>query len=190
MGLLRMTGLAHLMLEKRVKEGDTVIDATAGNGHDTVFLAQKVGDAGKVHAFDIQEQAIMSTRKRLENEKLLHRVILHHASHTEIAHVGERIEAAVFNLGYLPGSDKAIITQPESTCAALAASLSLLRPGGIVVIVAYEGHEGGKREAAAVKQFAQKLPVDTYVVGQFEQINAQNNPPFLLVIEKRAPSAG
>ena len=85
----RMTDIAHLLLAARVQEGDTVIDATAGNGGDTVFLAQRVGDTGRVHAFDIQQLAIENTRKRLVSHRLLHRVDLHHTSHNVLV-VGKR----------------------------------------------------------------------------------------------------
>lgn len=180
-----MTDMAHLLLAHVVKEGDTVIDATAGNGHDTVFLAQRVGDSGKVHAFDIQRQAIENTRRRLEEWRLSHRVVLHHASHTNIAYMDSSIKATVFNLGYLPGSDKQIVTQAESTRAAVSAALPLLQPSGIVVLVQYRGHPGGEQEAAALEQFVRQLPSSAYVVSKYEHLNVPHNPPYVLVIEKR-----
>lgn len=184
MGYLRMTDMAHLLLAQCVKEGDTVIDATAGNGNDTVFLAQRVGDTGRVHAFDIQRQAIENTRERLDRHRLSHRVVLHHASHTEINQIDTSIKAVVFNLGYLPGSDKCIVTQPETTRAAISSALSLLQPGGMIVVVLYRGHEGGKKEASVVEQFVRRLPIPPYVVSRYNHLNVPNDPPYLLAIGK------
>lgn len=177
-----MTDIAHLLLAHVVKEGDTVIDATAGNGHDTVFLAQCVGDMGKVHAFDIQRQAIEKTRQQLAERGLSHRVVLHHKSHTEIAHLKSSITAVVFNLGYLPGSDKQVVTQAESTREAVSGALSLLQPGGIVVLVLYQGHPGGEQEAAALEQFVRKLPTPRYVVSKYKHLNVSHDSPFVLAI--------
>lgn len=186
LGYLRMTNIAHLLLGGRIEEGDTVVDATAGNGGDTVFLAQKVGDTGQVHAFDIQQQAIANTRKQLARHRLSHRVVLHHGSHTAITHMNTPIKAVVFNLGYLPGSDKRIVTQPETTCEAISAALSLLQPGGIIVIVLYRGHVGGEQEAAAVEKFVSQLSTPSYVVSRYEHLNVANVPPYVLAIEKRS----
>lgn len=181
----RMTEIAHLLLAVRIQEGDTVIDATAGNGGDTVFLAQRVGDTGKVHAFDIQQQAIENTRKRLASHGLLHRVDLHHTSHTEIAQLETPVKAVVFNLGYLPGSDKRIITRPDTTCAAISAALTLLQAGGIIVAVLYQGHESGNEEATTVEKFARQLPNSDYIVSKYEHLNVSNDPPYVLVLGKR-----
>lgn len=180
-----MTEMAHLLLAQYVKEGDTVIDATAGNGNDTLFLAQRVGQSGKVHAFDIQRQAIESTREKLVEGKLSHRVSLHHTSHMNISQIDTPIKAAVFNLGYLPGSDKRIVTQAEVTREAVSASLSLLQPGGIIVIVLYQGHVGGIEEAIAVEQLACCLPTPTYTVSKYEHHNVAKTAPYVLAIEKR-----
>lgn len=180
----RMTDMAHLLLATRIEQGDRVVDATAGNGHDTLFLAEKVGDEGTVHAYDIQQQALANTRQRLDEHGLTHRVVLHLQSHTEIARLKEPIQVAVFNLGYLPGSDKQIITQPDSTCEAVEAARSLLREGGIIVIVVYPGHEGGAQEAAAVERYAEKLPASEYVVLKYAYIN-RADAPYIVAIEKK-----
>lgn len=181
---LRITDVAHQLLAARIERGDMVVDATAGNGHDTLFLAEKVGDEGTVHAYDIQEQALTNTEQRLDEHGLTHRVVFHLQSHTEIARLEEPIQAAVFNLGYLPGSDKQIITQPDSTCEAVEAARSLLREGGIIVIVIYPGHEGGAEEAEAVEQYAKKLPPSQYVVLKYAYINREG-APYIVAIEKK-----
>ena len=185
MGFLRMTDMAHLLLAQYVQEGDTVIDATAGNGYDTLFLAQKVGDAGIVHAFDVQREAIENTRERLKDHNLSHRVRLHHTTHTDISKLNTPVKAVVFNLGYLPGSDKEIVTQGATTCGAVAAALSLLQSGGAVVIVLYRGHAGGEQEAADVEAYVRQLSHSSYVVSKYEHINVSPTSPYILLIVKK-----
>lgn len=148
----RPTARAHREIAAALRQGDTVIDATAGNGHDTVFLAEKVGDTGKVIAFDVQEQAIAATRERLAAAALLERVKLVHGSHADIPDhsMPGSVAAVMFNLGYLPGGDHEVITQTRDTLRALDAALVALKPSGILTVVCYPGHTGGDEESAAV----------------------------------------
>ncbi|GED12849.1 class I SAM-dependent methyltransferase [Aneurinibacillus migulanus] len=183
--LPRITEMAHRLLAERVRAGDTVIDATAGNGHDTLFLAELVGDTGRVHAYDVQSSAIRATEVRLESVGYKDRVELHHASHTDIAEREEPIQAAIFNLGYLPGSDKQIITQADSTLEAVQSALSRLMSGGIVLLVVYVGHAGGEKEAEALERYARTLSTHEYLVLKYEYINPDNRPPYILAIEKK-----
>jgi predicted methyltransferase len=183
--LPRLTEMAHRLLMDRVKEGDTVVDATAGNGHDTVFLAQLVGENGRVHAYDIQAAAIEATAARLERAGLRERVILHHASHADIAVLSDPLQAVVFNLGYLPGSDKTVITQATSTLQAVQAALAKLVSGGMVLLVLYRGHPGGEEEAAAIEAYVKKLEASEFLVLKYEYINPNNLPPYILAIEKK-----
>ena len=144
------------MVGERLRAGDVVVDATAGNGHDTEFLARSVGDLGKVYAFDVQAAALEATRDRLERGGIFERVRLVDSDHAEM---GERVTeedrgavgAVMFNLGYLPGGDKGLVTEPESTLEALGAALALIRAGGVVTVVVYTGHPGGEAEARAVE---------------------------------------
>ena len=160
----RPTARAHREIAAVLREGDLAIDATAGNGHDTVFLAKLVGETGKVIAFDVQEQAIVSTRERLEAEGLLERVKLVHGSHgsiTEQVKPGS-VSAVMFNLGYLPGGDHAVITRTAETLQALEGALGVLKAGGILTIVCYPGHEGGDQESAAVVAWAEKHGAEVF----------------------------
>jgi len=146
--------VVHDIVRASVQPGDCVIDATAGNGHDTLMLAEAVAPHGRVHAFDIQADALEQTRLLLSSE-LQPLVSLHHASHGELsAHLpsSERgqVAAVLFNLGYLPGGDKQLTTRAETTLQALDASLEWLRPGGLLSVLAYIGHPGGIEEANAV----------------------------------------
>lgn len=156
---IRATELAHALVAERLRPGDIAVDGTAGKGRDTLALAQAVGADGHVHAFDIQPAAIASTRNLLEAARLLDRVSLHLRTHAELAealpsaHRG-RVAVAVFNLGYLPSGDAAVVTRPQSTATALRAACAQLRAGGRLICVAYTGHPGGAEESEAVQAFA------------------------------------
>ncbi len=134
-----------------LQPGEVAVDATVGNGHDTLFLAQQVGAQGHVYGFDIQEEALARTRRRLEEAGLRDRVTLLQMGHEHMAEAVPaawhgRIGAVMFNLGYLPGgSDRTCITRPQTTVPALEAALRLLRPGGVLTVVAYRGHPGGPK---------------------------------------------
>lgn len=150
-----LTTLAHETITHHIFPGATAVDATAGNGYDTVFLAQQVGAQGRVFAFDIQADAIAQTAARLETLGLGGRVSLHHADHAGLATTLtdadiRAIDCAMFNLGYLPGADKTCITRPAHTLAALTGARAMLRSGGVITVLAYRGHAGGVEEADAV----------------------------------------
>lgn len=179
---------SHRLLKTATQEGDFVIDATVGNGHDTSLLAHLVGDQGKVFGFDIQEQAIVNTRKKLEEEGLAHRVHLLHQGHETIKQVFNEettISTAIFNLGYLPKGDKSIITLPATTIQAFEGILDRLKSGGIMVVVIYHGHPGGKEEQDTVENYLSLLDQNDFHVLKYEFINQKNNPPYILVVEKR-----
>jgi predicted methyltransferase len=146
--MLRVTDLARLLVQSRVQPGMTVIDATVGNGHDTVMLADAVGPTGHVYGFDIQVDALANARTRLGART---HVTLHQIGHEHMASLlptttHGHIAAILFNLGYLPGASKAVTTQPDTTLTALAASLTLLMRGGIVSAVLYPGHAAAHQQ--------------------------------------------
>jgi len=157
----RVTERAQALARETLRPGDLALDGTAGKGRDTACLAQAVGPSGHVHAFDIQPAALDATRALCLREGLLDRVTLHLRSHAELAaalptqHLG-RLGVAIFNLGYLPGGDQAVITRPDSTAVALRASHAALRPDGRLICVVYPGHPGGEDEAAVVRAFAEE----------------------------------
>jgi mannose-6-phosphate isomerase len=191
MGFLSILSFAHALVKERVREGDPAIDATLGNGHDTLFLCRLVGAHGHVYGTDIQAEAVEKTRERLGAEGLeSSRYTLWQANHADLleflpleAH--GRVAAAMFNLGYLPGSDHATITSAETTIRALNAALSVLRPGGIVTAVVYPGHAGGDAEAAAVDAWAAALPQSEVQAMQYRFLNQRNAPPYVIAVEKR-----
>ncbi len=177
--------LSHLFLKDRVKPGDRVADATCGNGHDTLFLARLVGEGGKVWAFDIQEEALANTRMLLEEAGCLARVELVAAGHERLADFVEGpLKAAAFNLGYLPGGDKRVVTQPDETIAALEQAAGLIMAGGVITVCIYTGHPGGAEEGEAVEKWAAALPPEEFNVWLSRQINRPSSAPYVLLVEK------
>lgn len=190
MGFVSILSFTHKLIEERVKPGETVIDATAGNGVDTVFLSRLVGPGGTVHAFDIQQQALDHTAARAAKEQPDADIRLHHCSHAELLQVIPQdrhghVAAVMFNLGYLPGADHTTVTQPDSTVTALQAAVRLLRRGGIITAVLYTGHPGGQEEAAVVERWTGELPQGQFQVLQYRFLNQINRPPYLVAVEKR-----
>lgn len=188
MMLLPILDYAKELIAKTLSEGDVAIDATLGNGYDTLFLAQAVGATGTIYGFDVQELALDVTRLRLEEAGLLERVRLLQLGHERmeevVLDVGE-VKAVMFNLGYLPRSDKSIITSPKTTLPALEAAFSLLAPGGLISIVIYLAHPGGEEESNAVLSWAKAIPITEAKVLWYQFLNPRRPPPTLVVIEKR-----
>ena len=184
-GLRGATALAHLFLREVVRPGDRVVDATCGNGHDTLFLAQLVGPEGKVWGFDIQEQAMAATAALLEGAGCRERVELHHAGHEQLTtSVTSPVDAVVFNLGYLPGGDKGCITSPHNTVVALTQAVELLAPGGRICISLYTGHPGGMEESDAVEAWGAGLLPREFHVWCSRQMNRSAGAPYLIMVEK------
>lgn len=183
---VKVTEYAHHLVRDRVQPGDTVIDATAGNGHDTMFLAKLVGEQGNVYGFDIQRDAIERTAQLLKEHHQDKQVQLIQAGHQEMhRYVTQPASAVMFNLGYLPKGDKTITTVGETTIQAIQSSLDILRPGGIITVAVYWGHEQGKEEKRQVEQFLQQLKQNRFLVLKYEYINQKNFAPFLFAIEKK-----
>lgn len=185
---LRPLSLAHLWIQQVVKAGDLVLDATVGNGHDTLFLAQCVGKEGQVVGFDIQSQALERTRSLLKEQGQGNglEVSLHQTCHSNLSqHLSAPIAAAMFNLGYLPAGDKRLITKPDTTLSALEQALNLLQPSGILTIMCYPGHEGGAQEALQVQGWTQELSPSLFLVLQASAYNLQPSSPFLIGVQRR-----
>jgi len=186
---LRLVDLAHQRLGNCITEGGLALDATAGNGLDTCFLAKTVGRSGKVLAIDIQNQAIGITRAALQARGLARRVTLACASHAQLAELlpcgwHGSLKAAMFNLGYLPRGSRHIATTPATTIPALVQALDALAPGGILSIICYNGHRDGPAETAAVRSWAQNLPPGTTTTEWFEPVDTSSSPPELLLVSK------
>jgi tRNA1(Val) A37 N6-methylase TrmN6 len=182
----RPTRLAHDWVASIARPGDLLIDATAGNGHDTLHLAQLAGPNGKVLAFDIQPAAIQSARTRIENAGLLDRVHLIQQSHANLADHAAPATASVimFNLGYLPGQEHQLITTPGETLTALNAATSILKPGGLLTIICYPGHPGGDHETQAVLDWINTLSNHHWRIARYSAIATQRPTPILLAAHK------
>ena len=176
----RIVEVAQDEVRAVLKPGDIAIDATVGNGHDTRFLASI---AGIVHGFDIQPSALDQVAKTVPET-----VTLHCRSHAEMDRIGLEpgsVAAIMFNLGYLPGSNKAVTTQVDSTLAAIDSALSLLQPDGIMTMLAYRGHPGGLAEYDAVRQ---RLHECSRLVREIESNPGSAVAPVLFVLRQRVPT--
>lgn len=171
--------------------GAVAIDATAGNGLDTLFLAQHVGATGRVYAIDVQPAAIERVAQRLNETGQSQWVICLVADHSRLEqliapeHVG-RVACVVFNLGYLPLSDKSVATCAASTIPAIDAGSRLLEPGGHLSILVYVGHPGGAEESAAVENWVAAHSGEFQIEKLFDANNPQS--PVLWSLRRRAAS--
>jgi len=185
----RLTEQAQQLVRDVVRPGETVIDATAGNGHDTCFLAKAVGHEGRVFAFDVQRDALRRTAARLADIGYAN-VMLLHRSHAEMQAavpqaLHDSVAAVMFNLGYLPGGDHAVITEVDSSIAALRIALELIRPGGIVTVLVYPGHTGGDDEAGCVQQLIDTLPAAEFETSVRRSATTSETAPLLFVVVRR-----
>lgn len=189
MSLRNLTEQAQQLIGTALGAGGLAVDATAGNGNDTAFLAGGVGPGGRVFAMDCQESALAETSKRLALAGLRDRVELCLGRHQDWsvlipADWKGRVQAVMFNLGYLPGGDKELTTQPASTCAALQSATEWLAPGGMISVVAYRGHAGGREEALAVREWSRTLPSSRWDVMHMSVTNAADTSPELVLIHR------
>jgi tRNA1(Val) A37 N6-methylase TrmN6 len=182
----RPTQLAWMLLRGAIHDGDLVIDATAGNGHDTVFLAERVGENGRVLAFDVQEAAIQSAAERVAAAGFTGRVEFHQASHAAMARhaAAGSVAAVMFNLGYLPGEDHQLTTESAETLAAMDAAAELLKSGGVMSVICYPGHAAGAEEAAEVEAWMASRAAHGWRVAKYAMLGTLRPAPFLLLASK------
>ena len=175
---------AQELQKEAILPGMRVIDATMGNGHDTQWLCELVGETGHVYAFDIQPSAVEHTKSRLEAAGLLDRATLICDGHQNVRkHVEGPVDAVLFNLGWLPGGDHSCTTRLETTLAAVSECLELLAPGGLMTLCAYPGHEEGARELNALLDWAENLNSARYSAMVRRYVNQKTScPPVLFAI--------
>lgn len=137
-------------IESLKKEDICLVDATCGNGHDALFLSSLPHN--HLHLIDIQQDAINSTRKKVSKAHF------HLRSHEDLSFILEPIHLITYNLGYLPGSDKSIITRPDTTLKSLQSALDQLAPNGMISLMVYKGHDGGMDEYNHIQHFFKGLP--------------------------------
>lgn len=177
---------AREMIENAMFPGARAVDATMGNGHDTLWLCQLAGDEGRVYAFDVQPEAVARTDERLTAAGMRERAELFCVGHEHMAErVGEAVDAIVFNLGWLPGAEHGVTTRVETTLRAVDAALSLLKEDGLLTICVYPGHEEGAREREALLDWAKTLDDVKYDAMLKTYLNQPNNPPLLLAVRRK-----
>ena len=167
-----------------IKPGDTVIDATAGNGNDTVKLCRAVENPGMVYAFDIQEKALKETQKRLAEYGFTNaKTILDTHSNLD-KYVNRPVKAVIFNLGYLPGGDHKLQTKYTTTIEAIEKSLDILSDDGFISVTIYYGKNSGTEEKEQVIKYLKELNHTLYTVVLHDIFNRPNNPPLTAIITK------
>lgn len=177
--------LAADYMARAIRPGDTVVDATMGNGKDTLFLCELVGECGRVYAFDVQPEAVERTRERVEEAGFADRTTLLLAGHETMAEkIGGPVQAVMFNLGWLPGAAHAVTTRTETTLAAVRAATELLAPGGVVTVCVYPGHEEGTRELEALRAFVSQMDVRKFNALHHVFANASDQTPQLFLIQR------
>lgn len=186
--------LAHSFWKQIVKPGDILIDATCGNGHDTLALAQMglTPHSGRLYAIDIQAKAIESCQHHLANHlipEVYSRIQFIQGCHSRIPAEIPRQSVAliVYNLGYLPGSDKQVVTTNATTIQSLENSLSLIKHGGAISVTCYPGHTEGKIEKEMVLNFAEKLLPSQWSCSHHEWLNRSSSPS-VLIMQKHLPA--
>ena len=181
-----ITQYCHERIQQMIKEPLLCIDATAGTGKDTVFLAKLVGERGRVISMDIQEMAIEQTKKRLLKERLSNRaeVVLDSHVHMDKYAKKDRVSLIMFNLGYLPGGDHSLSTKADTTIEALEKGLNLLHEGGMISLLIYSGGDSGFEEKKQVLAWLRELTDDKYTVLVEAFYNKPNNPPLPVYILK------
>ena len=183
--MIDLLDLHKTFILRHLGAGDTAVDFTMGNGHDTAFLSRTVGERGHVYAFDIQEAAVRSTAALLEQEGCPQNYTLIHDSHHHVAeYVHTPIKAGMFNLGWLPGGDKSITTLRETTMPAIEAAIDLLDHGGGLLVAVYPGHAEGEAEGKMLLDYF-ATPDRTKICCTLIRILNSPTSPFFIVIEKK-----
>ena len=183
--LTNMLGFAKRLLDISIRENGVYADFTMGKGGDILYI-KKACPSAKIYAFDIQAQAVEATRRRLEAEGCLdENIMLVNDSHANFKkYISERLDGAIFNLGYLPGGDKSVTTLTGSTLACLNGALEILKPGGVIVVSVYPGHEEGAREGEKILEFAGNLDRKEFDCLYHRLINIAE-APFIVAFQKK-----
>lgn len=184
---LNTLGIAHKAIAEKVNPGDFCIDATAGRGNDTAFLCSLVGESGKVIAFDIQQQAVDSTKERLKEQGYEGIASVYLDSHSNMGNYAQpnSVDCIVFNFGYLPGGDHSVFTTPATSIPAIETGLELLKPGGLMSLCVYYGGDSGFEEKDALMEYFRTIDSKQYTVLITEFANRPNNPPIPVFILKQ-----
>ncbi len=181
----------HHIIREHLQAGDIALDATCGNGHDTLFLQQLIGNTGILYAFDIQLLALEITQKRLQQVNASPQTTLIQASHSDmVKHIPTalhgKVAAIMFNLGYLPGADKSVKTCTKTTLPALNAAIELLAINGILTVMAYPGHPGGDEESLQIDKWLEQIDQNRVNVTTYYSHVPKPHAPRLHLVKKIA----
>ena len=182
--MIQPQDITNFLIENYLSEGDIAIDATAGNGNDTLKLCKRVGEKGRVYAFDIQDKAIEETKKLIFENGFLNAEIIKDSHEFMDKYISQKVKGVIFNLGYLPGGDHSLQTKGETTIEAIKKSLRLICDDGFIAIMIYYGKNSGTEEKLVVTDFLKKLDHKKYTVTLHDFYNRPNNPPITAVITK------
>jgi methylase of polypeptide subunit release factors len=179
--------LAHHYWEQLLLSGSTVIDATCGNGKDTIQLLKMISPTGKIFACDIQEEAIARARKNIESElslEAVEQVCFIHGCHSLFPKEIEKdsVHLVVYNLGYLPGADKTCVTQSDTTLKSIQSALHLVKVGGALSIICYPGHAGGDEEESLIHQWSTTLSPEAWIICRHVWCNRNKAPSLIFIV--------
>ncbi len=173
-------------VKRIIIEDWVVIDATVGNGHDTLFLKNQLSEKGKLYGFDVQEKAIELTKKRLIKNNCYSGVKLIQDSHENFQkHIDGSVDLILYNLGYLPKGDKEITTESETTLNSVKSGMAMLNSGGVIFITVYPGHLPGALELEVLSDYLKTINQKEYAVMKVDFFNYNNKPPVVFMIERR-----
>lgn len=182
----QITHWCHSIIQSQIQPGGAYVDATMGNGRDTLFLCGLAGTAGRVWAFDIQDAALAATKKLLEKHGYAQNVSLIKDGHENMDCylASDSADAICFNFGYLPGGDHGISTKADTSLIAIQKGLDILKSGGMMSLCVYSGGDTGFEERECILGFLKKLPADKYTVILNEYYNRRNHPPLPVFVFK------
>lgn len=172
--------LVKLLSLRYINEKSIIVDATSGNGYDTLYFASRVK---KIYAFDIQENAIKEAKERTKEFNNINFILDGHQNIDK--YILDKLDLVIFNLGYLPNSDKTITTLFETTKIAIEKSLKLLKPKKSIIITFYPGTKIGKEESEKILLFLENIDKNKADIFVHKLINKPNNPPFIVEIISR-----
>lgn len=182
----QVTYWCHEIILSQAPENGIYIDATMGNGNDTLLLCKMAGKTGKVYAFDIQKEALEKTEELLRRHQLSERARLILDSHEYMdQYVEEKsVDVICFNFGYLPGGSHEIATAPDTSIKAIRKALKILKSGGMLSLCIYSGKDTGFEEKEKILAYLKELPAKEYTVIVNEYYNRRNHPPLPVFVFK------
>lgn len=184
--MFKIVEFSHILINEfylRNKNKElTFIDATCGMGNDSLFMANLLNNNGKLVCYDIQKIAINTTKDLLDSNNF-NNVIYHLSSHE--CFIEQDADLIIYNLGYLPTTDKKITTHVESTIKSIknAIEITSQKDDYLIIIVVYPGHSEGKIESETIDNFVYNLPSKDFLVSKYMNYNRPSSP-YILTLSK------